>query len=433
VPDVTDRDRSIAAYAGEARAFHAFFGGVLIVLAGLHLFVLLPYLQLRTEQPLLGAALTAAEQEIVSTAEADKAAALSAAATAQFRRTLDAAPGDLQKKIGSLVARGRLSAGANGDPYKVSIRLPQDAGAGPVKTNGEESVTIEEAIRQQIGRQVEALGAAFDAALEPLRPLKTPPAEITDVVRTAEEGLGRNILALNEVLREAFAADPGFWERLEGTAGFARASTRAAEWTQGTADALRMLETRLAAAASTLKSRARHTQARVATLQERHGELRNRMTAFTSRLSWLPLGLDGWTRLYPLIAGALALTALFRLRRILLLRRALQGIDLDLMAPSWIVGASSAPGRWWAVILVALPVLAMLHAALAALRDPNLYTGILGEPSLANVVVYGALYAGLSAVGIWQLVLVGREIFARGPGRPGGLSSGRHANRGSRH
>jgi hypothetical protein len=235
------------------------------------------------------------------------------------------------------------------------------------------------------------------------------------------------------VLREAFAADPAFWERLTGTT-FAPASERAVEWAKGTTDAQRMLETRLAAAATTLKSRTRTAQARMTALQERHSELRERTTAFTARLSWLPLGLDGWTRLYPLIAGGLALTALFRLRRILLLRRALHGIDLDVMAPSWIVGASTAPGRWWAVTLIALPVLAMLHAVVVSLRDPNLYTGVLGEPSLLQALVYGVLYAGLSAAAIWQLVLVSRGIFARGTERPAGSSNlPRHANRGGRH
>jgi hypothetical protein len=433
VADQTDRERGIAAYAGELRAFHAFFGGTLILLAALHLFVLLPYMQLRTATPQLTAASAAAERETAAIGEAEKAVARSISAMTQFTRALDAAPGDLRRAIGALVTRGRLSAGANGDPYKATIRLPRESGspsAGASAGDGE-AVTIEEAVRRQIGRQVDALSVAFDATLEPLRPLASPPAEIVDVVRTAEEGLGRNLLALNEVVREAFAADPDFWERLDRAATFAPASARAEEWAKGTAEAQRLLETRLAAAATTLKSRARATQARVAALQERTAELNSRREAFSARLSWLPLGPEGWVRLYPLLAGALALTALFRLRRILLVRHALTGTDLDVMAPSWLVGASTAPGRWWALVLIALPVAATCHASWAAFRDPGLSTGVLGEPNPLSTIAYGALYAALSGVGVWQLVLVARGIFARAPARqtPG---QQRNAARGGR-
>ncbi|MDR7420510.1 MAG: hypothetical protein QN178_16545 [Armatimonadota bacterium] len=410
-----DRERSIAAYAGEVRAFHAFFGAVLILLAGLHLFVLLPYMQLRTAAPVLATALTTVEQETAAIDEAERAVAASTAAAAQFGRILDAAPADLRRAVGNLVARGRLASGANGDPYKATIRLPREGGPS-AGAGDDEVITTEEAVRRQIGQQIEALSVAFDAALEPLRSLKNPPPEITDVVRTAEEGLGRNILALNDVLREAFTADPGFWERLDGPS-FAPASARAQEWTKGTAEAQRLFETRLAAAAGTLKSRIRTVRARAAVLQERHAELDTRLKAFATRLSWLPLGLEGWTRLYPLIAGALALTALFRLRRILLLRRALPGIDLDVLAPSWIVGTSTAPGRWWTLVLIALPVAATVHASLVSLRDPGLYTGLLGEPRASKAVAYGALYAAMSGAAIWQLVLVGRGIFSRPPAR----------------
>ena len=135
------------------------------------------------------------------------------------------------------------------------------------------------------------------------------------------------------------------------------------------------------------------------------------MTAFSARLAWLPLGLGGWARLYPLIAGGLALTVLFRLRRILLMRRSLSDIDLDVMAPSWVLGASSAPGRWWAMVLVSLPVAAMIYAGAAAIRDPGLFSGVLGEPSPATRAVYGLAYLGLAVVSAWQLLLASRGIF----------------------
>jgi hypothetical protein len=337
--------------------------------------------------------------------------AASTAAAAQFRRALDAAPAQLRRAVGNLVARGRLMIGLSTDPYRAPIRVPKESAPGAAGPADEEQILVEEAVRREIGRQVEVLSVAFDAALEPLRPMRDSPPEIADVVRTAEEGLGRNILALNEVLREAFAADPDFWQRLGAGSTFAPASARAEQWAKGTAEAQRLLETRLAATTNTLKSRLQTAQARAAALGERDQELRARMDAFSARLAWLPLGLGGWARLYPLIAGGLALTALFRLRRILLLRRALSNIDLDVMAPSWILGASSAPGRWWAMLLVSLPVAAMAYAAIAALRDPGLFTSVLGEPSPFARAVYGLAYLALTLVGAWQLLLVSRGIF----------------------
>jgi hypothetical protein len=430
VPDTSDRDRSIAAYAGEVRAFHAFFGAVLILLALLHVFVLLPYMQLRTAAPTMVAAVAAAEQEVAATAGATKAVRTSTAALVQFRRALEAAPVEMRATIGGLVARGRLAVKTDADPYMATILVQRETAPGAAGSGGEEeAVQVGEAIRRLIGRQTEMLSMAFDAAIEPLRPFRTAPPEVADVVRTAEEGVARNVLALNEVLREAFAADAGFWERLGTDTGpFAGASARAAEWTTGTAEALRLLETRTAAAATALQSRDRAAQARVTILSERNRELRTRIEAFTARFVWLPLGLDGWARLYPILAGGLALTILFRLRRILLLRRALAGIDLDVMAPSWVLGASSAPGRGWAVLLVALPVLATIHGSFAALEDPGLYATLLGEPSPGRWAVSAAVYAVIGGVGVWQLVLVGRGIFGarnrRSAAHPGRAAKG---------
>jgi hypothetical protein len=427
VQDAIDRERSIAAYATEVRAFHAFFGAVLLLLGVLHLFVLLPFMQLRTAAPALAAALDAAVQETSHAAEGEKAVGASTAATAQFRRALDTAPGELRRAIGDLVARGRLMSGLSADPYKAPIRVPKEGAPGNAGPVEEEQVLLEEAVRREVGRRVERLSTTFDAAIEPLRPMRDSPPEIADVVRTAEEGLGRNVLALNEVLREAFAADPNFWQRMGPGSTFAPASARAEQWAKGTAEAQRLLETRLATATNTLKSRRQAAQARAAALDERNQELRARLDAFSARLAWLPLGLGGWVRLYPLIAGGLALTALFRLRRILLLRRTLSDIDLDVMAPSWVLGASSAPGRWWALILVSLPVAGMIYAAIAALRDPGLFTGVLGEPSPLTRTMYGLTYLALTAVGAWQLLLVSRGIFAQHL-RPAG-SSARTAER----
>jgi hypothetical protein len=409
VAEPAQRERSIAAYAAEIRAFHGFFAAVLIVLAVLHLFVLLPYTHLRRAAPVLRAALEAAEQQRTAAAEAEQAVEAASTALVAFRRDLDAAPRALHGAVADLVARGRLAAGAGGDPYKAAVTESAPATAPA----GAETVIVEEAIRRQIGRLVETLGLALDATLAPLRAIREPPPEIRDAIRTAEESLGGTVLALNEVLRAALDADPGFWERLNGPANtFGSASPRAAEWTRDTLNAVRMLDARLAEARATLAGRRRAQAGRAAVLRERHRETEARAAA-VARLAWLPLGPDGWVRLYPLIAGSLTLTALFRLRRILALRTALSGIDLDVLAPSWVIGASTAPGRWWALILVSLPVAATAHAALTALGDASLFAGTLGEASLAMTGVYGLAYGALVVVAIWQLVLVGLGTFPR--------------------
>ncbi|MDR7548512.1 MAG: hypothetical protein QN131_01065, partial [Armatimonadota bacterium] len=63
---ISGRDRTLAAYASEVRAFHLFFAAVLSVLAYLHLFVLLPFAQLRTAGPLLAAAVSQTEAQIAA-------------------------------------------------------------------------------------------------------------------------------------------------------------------------------------------------------------------------------------------------------------------------------------------------------------------------------------------------------------------------------
>jgi hypothetical protein len=422
VPETDDRARSIGAYAGEVRAFHTFFGAVLILLAALHLFVLMPYVQLHTATPALDAALSDAKRESTAIAEGGKAIEEAAVGFVRYRKALESAPLDLRRAIGVLVDLGRAAAGPGEDPYTASIRVSLPAAAGSAGAAPADTVQVDEAIRREIGRQVEALSLAFDAMLEALRVPRDPPREVIEVMRTAEEGLGRHTLALNGILREAFDADPGFWERLSGDT-FAPASPRTEEWARGMAEALRLTEARLTTASSALKSREGAAQARADALAGRHRELHDRLDAFAERLSWLPLGLDGWTRIYPLVAGALAVTALFRLRRIQVLRRALAGVEIDVMAPSWILGAATAPGRWWAMILIALPVFASLHAAVAALQMPRLFEGVFGEPSPPRMVGYAAAYALLGIVGLWQLILVGTGILARSarrvnPGTP---------------
>lgn len=118
-------------------------------------------------------------------------------------------------------------------------------------------------------------------------------------------------------------------------------------------------------------------------------------------------------RLYPVVAATLSLMALFRVRRIMELRRGLAGIDLDQVAPSWVVGSSTTPGRIWAIVLLAAPLLAAMHVALAALSDPGVFTNALGEASPLASAGYAVAYALLILTGLWQLTMTARTMLAQ--------------------
>jgi hypothetical protein len=414
--DPSDRDRVVAAYAAEIRAFQAFFGAVLVSLALFHLLVLLPIRQTRAVAGPLAAALAEAEREQETTIAAARAVEEAAAGLGRFRRDLAAAPGQLHRAVADLIERGLASAGSGGDPYKATITVETPQGQRV-------SETVEEAIRRQIGQRVEALGLAADGTLEPLRALGETPPEIKDAVRIAEDNLGPGVLALNGVLRDALAADPTFWVRLDGPTGFGSASPGAAAWNRTMEETVRGLNTRLSEARAGLAARARAAAGRAERLRERQREAETNRAALAARLAWLPTAPETWLRLYPMIAGALALTVLFRLRRILLLRSALAGADVDALAPSWVVGPPAAPGRWWALVLVALPVVATGHAVTVALGDGALFADATGGPDLPTVAAYGAAYAALVLTALWQLLLTARGLVGRPPGRRTALAA----------
>ncbi|MDR7522624.1 MAG: hypothetical protein QN168_09195 [Armatimonadota bacterium] len=402
------RDRTLAAYASEVRAFHLFFAAVLLVLAYLHLFVLLPFVQLRSAAPALAAAVSQTEAQIAAADDAQKAVAASTAALDQFRRALDAAPDELRRAIGNLVARGSVAASGT-DPYKATITVPRTGGAPG--QGGDEAVTVEEAIRREIGRQTEALASVLDSALEPLRRVRPAPVEIEDALGAAQGGVGRHVLVLNEVLREAFASDPAFWQRLNGPGlPFAAASARSEQVATALDQAVHSLERSLADAAVGLRSRRNAQQARLAILAARQREQGERLALFTARTAWIPLAPDAWARIYPLVAAGLALTVLLRMRRILLLRGLLGAADPDAITPSWIAGPLTTAGRWWALVVVALPLLAAIHAWVAVLSDPGLFSTVLGEPSPAMRLGFGAAYAVLTVVGVIQFASVARGL-----------------------
>jgi hypothetical protein len=162
--------------------------------------------------------------------------------------------------------------------------------------------------------------------------------------------------------------------------------------------------------ASAMKSRQQVLQARLAGLQATQHELGDRLAALGARLGWIPLSPDEWIRLYPLLAGVLALTVLFRVRRILYYRRALSGVDLDLAAPSWIASSPTLPGRWWAMFLIALPLIETVYASYNAMVDPGLSVSILGDSSVLTTVGFWAIYAALIGAGMIQLFSVARAL-----------------------
>ncbi|MDQ7841494.1 MAG: hypothetical protein RDU83_10785 [bacterium] len=385
MPEPSDRERAVAAYAAEVRAYHVFFGTVLVVIAVLHMAVVFPFLQARAAVPLVAEALARIKQEAESVETAAEAAQKAAGALAEFRDALDSGPATLRRAIADLVARARADAGGQG--------------------------TIEEAIKQQIGKQVEALGVALDGALGPLRALQNPPAEIAEALRAAEQNLGRHVLALNEVLREAYAADPAFWQRWNGPGTtFGTASPRAGEVLQEIEQARRALERRLTTAAAALRIRQPELAARAAELAARGRNLKERLAGVNSHPWSIPPGLGDLARLFPALSGVLTLLVLFRLRRILALRRAHEGVNLDLLAPSWVVGPRSAPGAWWALILVCAPLVITIHASVATLGDLGLFVSSLGDPSPGSAVAFGAAYAALVLMGIGQLPAVTRGL-----------------------
>lgn len=395
MPEPSDRERAIAAYAAEVRAFHAFFGTVLVVIAALYIAVVFPFLQTRAAAPLVAEALARVKQEAASVEAAIEAAQKAARSLAEFRDALDSGPVALRRAIADLAARARANAG--------------------------EAAPLEEAIKQQIGKQVESLGVALDGALGPMRALQNPPAEIAEALRDAEQNLGRHVLALNEALREAFAADPAFWQRWdEPGATFGAASPRAEEVLREIEQARRAFDRRIATAAAALRSRQPELQARSDELAARGRDLKERLAGVNSPPWSIPLSLSDLARLFPVLAGVLALMVLFRLRRILVLRRAQDGVNLDLLAPSWLVGPRSAPGTWWALIMVCAPLVITIHASVAALGDPRLFVSLLGDPSPGSAVAFGAAYAALVLMGIGQLPAVTRGLVGAPQRRPHG-------------
>ncbi len=417
MPETSDRDRAITAYAVEVRAYHTFFGAVLLAVGAFHLMVMYPLLEVRAALPAIVERTRAVSEEIRVGDQAQQTVAAATVAVGQFRRTLAAAPEQLRHDIATLVARGRTLSGPRGDPYAVAIRVPREGapGSGPA----EEEVTVTEAVRRQIGKQMDALGMSFEKAVEPIRTAGDTPAGAVEILRQAQESVGRQIqVDLNKVLQEAFTAEHNFWLRWDRPASFSMVSARADEITRNIDSALSGLLDRLAKAATQTRAHQQVLRGRLDALQATQRALNERAGRIAASVRWAALAPEETVRLYPAVAAALSLMALFRVRRILELRRGLAGIDVDQIAPSWVVGSSTTQGRVWAIVLLAAPLLAAAHVAIAALSDPGVFTSALGEPSPLASAGYAVAYALLILTGLWQLTATARTMLAPPQKRP---------------
>jgi hypothetical protein len=411
VPDATDRDRAITAYAAEVRATHTLFGAVLLALAAFHLLVAYPLYQVRAALPAVGARARALEEQITAAEQAQQTVAAATAAVAQFRRMMAAAPEQLRHDIAALVARGRTLVGPNGDPYRATIRVPRE-GASPGGPTDEE-VTVAEAVRRQIGRQMDALGLSFERALEPIRNAGEVPAGAAEILRQAQDTVSRQIqVDLNKVLQDAFSAEPNFWLRWDRPASFGTVSVRADEVARSIDTALSDLLDRLAKTAIQTKAQQQVLRTRLETTQATHRALTERADRIAHSVRWAALAPEETMRLYPIVAGVLSLMALFRVRRLLALRRGLAGVDVEQFAPSWLLGAAGAPGRLWSMVLLAAPLAAAIHGAAVVLADPGVFVNALGEASPLASAGYAVAYAVLILTGLWQLALVARAVLA---------------------
>ncbi len=387
-------------------------GAILTVVGALHL-ALLPFVQARRAMPAITLAMAGAEQRIRSAEDALNAARAVLEATARFRGAMGAAPDRLHAAIADLVARGRAAAGPRADPYKAVIRIRRE-GATSGDSSDVHDVLVEEAIRRQIGRHVDALSLLLDGALEPLRASKQPPHEAEDAYR-AGQALGGEVAGLNHILREAFAADPSFWARLEGQGSrFGAVSARAGDASRRIEDGLRALDEKLAAASAAWKSQQQEDRTAIETLRARQADLSELLTEFRRRLGWIPLNLEDALRLYPLVAGALAVIALFLLRQALRAQRARAADDHAARARSW-AGSPASKDRWSILLLAALPLIATIHAAIAAITARGLYTSAPADPGATLILIYGTAYAALILMGLGLLLGIAGALAAVPP------------------
>ncbi|MGH2374744.1 MAG: hypothetical protein ACRDIC_14915 [bacterium] len=363
--------------------------GAVLVAVGTVYLALLPFVQVRAAIPAIAGAVADAEQRISSAEEALTATAAVLAGTAEFRRSLDAAPGILGNRIADLVARGQAAVGPGGNPYKAPLSVPRDANPGG--PSGVEDVLVEEAIRREIGRHIDALSLSLEMKLEPLRLLTHPPMEAEDAYR-AGQAVGREIMGLNQILQEAFGAQQTFWIGWQGpNARFGTASARAGDAMRAIEDGLRDLDERLVAASAAWKGRQEHNRATIEALRAQQSLLNERLAEFPRRLGWLPVDLEDALRTFPVAAGLVAMTVLFRIWHILRERRAPAAPNSAAVAP-WGLASLPTTRRWSVVVLLAAPLIVTTHMAVVAIGDRALFS-MAGDRYRATMVAYGVAYA----------------------------------------
>ena len=374
-------------------------GAFLIAVGTLYL-ALLPFIQVRAALPAISGAVADAEQRIGSAEQALTATATVLAGTAEFRRSLETAPASLRNAIADLVAHGHAAVGPSGNPYKALLRVPRDAKpGGPLSV---EEVPVEEAIRREIGRHIEALSLSLEMKLEPLRVLTHPPVEVQDAVR-AGQAIAREVMGLNQILQEAFAAQQTFWMGWQGAnTRFGTASARAGDATRAIEDGLRRLEERLVRASAAWKSGRQQDRATIEALRTQQSILNERLADFPRRLGWLPVDLEDALRIFPAAAGLVAMTVLFWIWHVLRQPRAPVASNSAAVAP-WELVSLPAARRWSVVVLLAAPLIVTTHMAVVAIGDRALFS-MAGDQYRATMVAYGVAYALPIVVGAGLLL-----------------------------
>ncbi len=363
-------------------------GAVLIAVGTVYL-ALLPFIQVRAALPAIDGAVADAEQRISTAEETLTASAAVLAATAEFRRALDAAPGILGNRIAELVTRGQAAVGPGGNPYKALMTVSRDASPGG--PSGVEEVPVEEAIRREIGRHIEGLSLSLEMKLEPLRLLPRPPAEAAAAYR-AGHAVSREIMGLNQILQVAFAAQQNFWMAWQAPdAHFGTASARAGDAMRTIQGELRRLDERLVAASAAWKSGQEQDRAAIEALRAQQSMLNQRLADFPRRLGWLHVDLEDALRTFPVAAGLAAMAVLFRVWHVLRLRR-MPAPPSEAGMPALGVVSSPTTRRWSVVVLLAAPLILTTHMAVAAIGDRALFS-MAGDRYHATMVAYGVAYA----------------------------------------
>ncbi|MDR7555401.1 MAG: hypothetical protein QN157_07315 [Armatimonadota bacterium] len=405
-------DRVAAAHSAEMRAVHALGAVVLLVVVGGYTLAVRPWLHLRAATRGLEAAAAAAEREALRLERDHEATREAAEALAAARRVATMGPDRLRREIAHLVEQGRAL--EPDDPYKAAVRVTAGP-AGPAA--GGETVPVEEAVRKAIGRHVEQIGLAVETAAAPLLARPDLPAALRALVTETQAAIGPATVALHEAMLQAFARYPDFWRQWEQEpALYAGVSPEAGDAARRIDDALARALRQLAAMSATLQNQTRAYRDRAGDLRERHRQAAHRLAALRAGSAWMPLGLDDGVRLYPLLAGALALTLYYRLRRALAVRRDLADLEPDRFAPSWLLVGPRMPGRWWALALLAVPMAAAVSVAAVLLADRSVFVTPAGEWSPVVTAGYAIPYTvlGLLSIVEWARLATGqRDATAR--------------------